>query len=357
MSGQAGGSAWLQRRCPRRRRPLGGRQQGSRYRHPMNSRPHRLRRRQQRRVIERVLHETDLIGPRPAAARRHGMARHAAIRHANRCVDSKLQGRQVERPGRKAPPLQQQQHRQQLSQPASRPMRVSAQPATKTRPQTRRRRGASGSLVLLVQCAVRFLQGLFNPLCPVNRSLATIPLSGETREARSAGHNRLLRVDMWVGRHPLPMSMPAVRYLRRYDVQVGMSYAPLRRQDIGHATHRRHWTTEHRYFQTILVVEMHVHTRHTQVMVVVESAGQPQRQSARFMVIDIAKHSDAGRLISAGDLSRSSLPGHLSPADCAGHPATGRGRTAADGQVHGQRAVDAASARPTCSRRSGGRSG
>jgi hypothetical protein len=53
--------------------------------------------------------------------------------------------------------LQQQQHRQQLRQPASRPMRASSQPAIKTWPQTSRRRGAFGSLG---QCAVRLWRAL-----------------------------------------------------------------------------------------------------------------------------------------------------------------------------------------------------
>ena len=162
----------MQRRRARCGRDLCGQQQGRGRWCPANGRRHQGRWGQQRHLVERVRDKGDLIGPRRTTVWCHGMAWRGAAGHADRRVDTDLQGGQRQRPCRKADPLQQQQCRQQLDQPPARSIGARARPPDEMRPLARIRPGPRGSLVM-----VRFRVQLRRPStawCQAARKFATV---------------------------------------------------------------------------------------------------------------------------------------------------------------------------------------
>jgi hypothetical protein len=59
------------------------------------------------------------------------------------------------------------------------------------------------------------------------------------------------------------------------------------------------------------MVEMHMHSGDTKVVMVVEGPRQPLRQGAGLMVVDIAKQRDARRLIGQCNFPRRRLSNHV----------------------------------------------
>lgn len=66
------------------------------------------------------------------------------------------------------------------------------------------------------------------------------------------------------------------------------------RDVIGKVLHLIHRSLEDTDLEAVFRVEMHMQACDRQVVVVVEGVGQPAREIARGMIVDIAQHADAG---------------------------------------------------------------
>lgn len=88
--------------------------------------------------------------------------------------------------------------------------------------------------------------------------------------------------------------------LKGDQVQMTMPHAALGTQCVGKAPDIGRWPAQDHRLQTIIVIEMTVHRRHRQVVVIVLQAGQPFGQFALVVVIDIRQ---IGNTVATGRLT------------------------------------------------------
>ena len=62
---------------------------------------------------------------------------------------------------------------------------------------------------------------------------------------------------------------------------------------IGEISHRPGLSSQHRHFETVLMVEMHMHRRNMEMMVIVMRGCQPFRQFACVMVEHVRERGEA----------------------------------------------------------------
>ena len=112
-----------------------------------------------------------------------------------------------------------------------------------------------------------------------------------------AGRN-LAPLDLQMRMPVLPGSMVVLFFnkLGRYQAEREVAHAALRRHAVGQRPHRAGRAAQHRHFQAGIMVQVHMHRGHGQVMSGVLRLGDALGQVAGVVVVHVAQRGDAGRL-------------------------------------------------------------
>src|SRR5258705_6762254 len=81
--------------------------------------------------------------------------------------------------------------------------------------------------------------------------------------------------------------------VHRHHHQAAMAHTALGDHVIGQMAHMLRLTAQHGHLHAAAMVEMHMHGRMGEFVMVVEDMGQALRKIARFMVVDIDQRRDA----------------------------------------------------------------
>src|SRR5262245_12393127 len=84
------------------------------------------------------------------------------------------------------------------------------------------------------------------------------------------------------------MAMPVMRLDRHHD-DMAVTYAALGDDMIGERLHLGAAPLQHRDLETAVMIDVDVQCRLREIMMLVIVAGQPLRQFARGMIVDIAQ--------------------------------------------------------------------
>jgi len=108
----------------------------------------------------------------------------------------------------------------------------------------------------------------------------------------------------------MAVTTPAMGVASRLDLdghsdQLSVAHPALGGDVLGEMTDVVHRAAQYCHLEAALMVEMHMHRRQRQIVVVVEGTGQPLGERAAFMIVDINERGDT-LVIGVGTLGRAS---------------------------------------------------
>jgi hypothetical protein len=101
----------------------------------------------------------------------------------------------------------------------------------------------------------------------------------------------------------MAVATPAMRVARRLDLdwhgeQLSVAHSALCGDVLSEMTNVVHRAAQNCDLEAALVVEMHMHRRQRQIVVVVKRAGEPLGERATFVIVDINERGDTLRIAS-----------------------------------------------------------
>ena len=107
-----------------------------------------------------------------------------------------------------------------------------------------------------------------------------------------------MRVKMLAGGSVVAMSMRLGFQRDRNEAHLPVRDAALGNDALGEVSHRLGLPMQNRHLETIFMVEMHMHGRNMEMMVIVMRAGQPFRQFAGMVVKHVRERGKALAVLS-----------------------------------------------------------